>query len=580
MTAFRSFAALVFAACATAASSLALAAAPVDSRLAVLEAMKSELARSQHELKLKGHEAPYFIAYEVKDEASQEVAGRFGSLFLDGERRTRRAHVDVRVGDYDFDSSGPNEMFDFDAVDSGYSPQRELPLDDDPASIRGALWLVTDETYKKALSSYLKKRGKEVYRAEESDRAPSFSKEPPQKRIDAPLPAPFARERWAAIVRRLTSQLRTHPEFYDSMMRVTVDKTVRWLASTEGAELVTESAIYGIHVQAFARAPDGMFLENGRDYYASTEAGLPNETRLAAESQQMSSELIALQKAPAIDPYTGPALLEPQATGVFFHEAVGHRLEGERQNDDKEGRTFKGQVGHAVLPAFLSVIDDPTLEAVDGEPLNGHYAFDDQGVPAQRTPLVVDGVLKTYLMSRAPVKGFSRSNGHGRAAGNREPVARMANTVVESKNQLDDAELRRQLVELAKKQGKPYALLIKDVTGGNTNTSGFDYQAFKGQPRLVTRIDVATGKEELVRGVEIVGTPLTTINKIVATGKKRGVFNGYCGAESGYVPVSTVAPAALIAEVELQRKREENGRPPLLPAPWATPAAATAASPR
>jgi TldD protein len=220
--------------------------------------------------------------------------------------------------------------------------------------------------------------------------------------------------------------------------------------------------------------------------------------------------------------------------------------------------------------------------------LNGYYAFDDQGVPAQRTVLVEDGVLRTFLLSRKPVKPFARSNGHGRSQGVNQPVARMGNLVVSSKKRVSMAELTRLLVEEAKRQGKPYGLIIQDITGGNTNTLSYGYQAFKGTPRLAYRVDVVTGKQELVRGIELIGTPLTSVNKLVATGDEVKVFNGFCGAESGYVPVSTVAPAALISEIELQRVARANERSPILPAPWterahpespvATPTASPAAS--
>jgi len=279
------------------------------------------------------------------------------------------------------------------------------------------------------------------------------------------------------------------------------------------------------------------------------------------------TELTALRAAPTIDPYTGPAILEADAAGVLFHEAVGHRLEGERQNNDAEGKTFRGQVGRTVLPAFITVIDDPTTTTRAGKQLNGFYGFDEEGVKAQRVTLVKEGVLQSYLLSRRPVEGFLQSNGHGRSQGNRKPVARMANLIVESKKRFPAAELKKQLIAEARRQGKPFALLIRDITGGNTNTTSFGYQAFKGTPRLVFKVDTKTGQETLVRGVEIVGTPLSSINRILATGDTEGVFNGFCGAESGMVPVSTVSPAVLLQEIELQRSLEGKDRPPLLPSP-------------
>ena len=548
---------------------LATGAGPADRRLVLLDAMTAEVSRSMDRLRLPGYEPPYFVGIQMKESAMEQISGRHGAVSEDQSRRERKLFADVRVGGYDLDSSGADEMsFLFGQEGQTWFAPRDAPIDDDPSALRNALWLLTDERYKEALSSYFKKRSKGVYKADDPDRSPSFSREPPQRHVDAPLPFSFDRDRWRAEVRAVTGLFREHPGIFDSSVRVSAEKQVRWFASSEGTALVTESTLYGLHVQAVARAADGQLLENGRDFYARAEAELPRPEDLRAEVRKLIAELEALRTAPVIDPYTGPAILAPEATGVLFHEAVGHRLEGDRQDDDKEGQTFKGQVGKAILPGFLTVVDDPTLRLQGKVALNGHYEFDEQGVPAQRTVLVRDGKLETFLLSRKPVKPFTRSNGHGRSQGGRPPSARMGNLIVSSTRQVSMAELTRMLIAEAKRQGKPYGLLIRDITGGNTNTATYGYQAFKGTPRLVYRVDAATGKEELVRGVELVGTPLTSVNKLLATGDEVRVFNGFCGAESGFVPVSTVAPAALVSEIELQRVARANERSPVLPAPW------------
>ncbi len=561
---------------APAASAPAASSAPAwapdlkDPRQRMLGAMADELDRARKSLQLRGHEAPYFISYAVRGIETEEVGAKYGALFLDRTRHDRRLQVDVRVGSYAFDNTGQPEGFDFDGSDSGYSPGREAPLDDDPVALRNALWLMTDEHYKKSLSGYLKKKGKEVYRPDDPDAPASFSREEPHVAIEAAAAHPFDREGWKREAREQTARLRTHPELFDSQLRVSVDHEARHFASSEGTRLITEQVIYGLHVQAWARAPDGMLLEDSRDYYGARETELPRGAELSAHIDEMVGELLALRAAPVLEPYTGPALLAPEAAGVLFHEAVGHRLEGERQNDDKDGHTFKGQVGKPILPFFLTILDDPTARGLGPVSLNGYYRFDDQGVPGQRATLVQKGVLQSFLLSRAPVNGFAHSNGHGRSAPGRDPVARMSNLIVESSKTVSADKLKEALIAEARRQEKPYGLLIRDVTGGNTDTSGYAYQAFKGQPRLVYRVDATTGATTLVRGVEIVGTPLLSINKIIATGDDPRVFNGYCGAESGFVPVSTVAPTVLVSEIELQRTRKDSGRPPVLPSPWSS----------
>jgi len=543
-----------------------------DPRQRMLAALAEELGRAHQSLQLRGHEAPYFLSYAVRGIDTEEVGAKYGSIFLDHVRHERRLQTDVRVGSYQFDNSGSPEMFDFDGSDSGYSAGREAPLDDDPAALRNALWLLTDESYKKALSAYLKKKGKEVYKPDDPDAPPSFSREEPHLSVDPPAPHPFDKQLWERETREQSGRLRAHPELFDSQMRVSVDHETREFASTEGTRLVSEQVIYGLHVQAWARAPDGMLLEDGRDYYGQSEGELPRGAMLAKGIDEMVAELIALRNAPVLDPYTGPALLAPEAAGVLFHEAVGHRLEGERQNDDKDGHTFKGQLGKPILPSFLTILDDPTARALGDGSLNGYYRFDDQGVPGRRTVLVDKGILSTFLLSRAPVQGVPpQSNGHGRSAPGRDPVARMSNLIVQTAKALPADKLKAALIAEAKRQDKPFGLLIRDVTGGNTDTSGYAYQAFKGQPRLVYKVDARTGAETLVRGVEIVGTPLSSINKIIAAGDDPRAFNGYCGAESGFVPVSTVSPTVLVSEIELQRTRKDTGRPPVMLSPWSQP---------
>jgi predicted Zn-dependent protease len=554
-----------------------LLAAP-DPRLTVLDAMAHELDRSSSRLQLDGYERPFFVGYQVRDVTAREVRGRYGALTDDLSRHDRSLYVDVRVGSYQLDSSGSAEdMLVLGGDQPSWNAPREGPVDDAPEALRNALWLLTDEKYKEALAGYLKKRSREVYRLGDPGRAPSFSREAPVRHVDAPLAFPFDAERWRLAVRQTSAAFQAHPEVFDAQVRVTAERQIRWLATSEGTRLVTERILYAVHLTAVSRAEDGQLLDSGRDFYAPTEAGLPSAARLAEAARAVAAELEALRRAPAIDPYTGPAILEPEATGVLFHEAVGHRLEGERLDDDKDGRTFQGQLGRAILPAFLTIADDPTLEEAGGKQLNGTYRWDDQGVPARRTVLVERGTLRAFLLSRKPVKPFDHSNGHGRSQGARPPTARMSNLIVESSHGVGHEELKRLLMAEARRQGKPYGLLIRDITGGNTNTSTFGYQAFKGTPRLVYRVDAQTGAETLVRGVELVGTPLTSVNKVLATGDEVRAFNGFCGAESGYVPVSTVAPATLVGEIELQRVARATERGPILPSPWQAPAAASQA---
>jgi TldD protein len=287
----------------------------------------------------------------------------------------------------------------------------------------------------------------------------------------------------------------------------------------------------------------------------------------------MIEEVVALDRAPLVDPYAGPALLTGRAAAVFFHEVLGHRLEGFRQKDISEGQTFTRKIGEPILPNFISVKDDPTESVLGSGVLLGYYPFDDEGVPAQNVMLVDHGVLRNFLMSRSPLVGFPNSNGHGRRQLGYQPVSRMGNTIVMSDRKVTNAQLRQKLIDLIRQQNKPYGLLIDDIAGGFTFTGRGQPQAFQVLPLVVYRVYPDGRPDELVRGVDIVGTPLVSLTKIVATGDTTEIFNGYCGAESGSVPVAAAAPAILISEMEVQKKQTSTDRPPILPPPAHDPEA-------
>jgi predicted Zn-dependent protease len=320
-------------------------------------------------------------------------------------------------------------------------------------------------------------------------------------------------------------------------------------------------------VQGETRADDGMELMRVESYQAPSPDQLPSDAELAAKVDKISEDLKALRAAPVAEPYAGPALLSGRAAAVFFHEVLGHRLEGHRQKDETEGQTFTKKLNQLVLPPFLSVIDDPTLKELNGVKLAGSYDFDDEGVPAVRVEAVENGILKNFLMSRMPIKDFEHSNGHGRRQPGLMPTGRQGNLIVTSTNTVPDSELRKKFIEEIKKQGKTYGLYFDDIQGGFTLTVRATPQAFQVLPVMVYRVYADGRPDELVRGVDIVGTPLLSLNNIMVTGDTMQVFNGICGAESGQIPVAAAAPAMLFSEIEVQKRRRGTERPPILPPP-------------
>jgi predicted Zn-dependent protease len=441
-------------------------------------------------------------------------------------------------------------------------------LEDDRNAIARELWRLTYEEYRKASKAYASVKTNTQVEAKEEDTSPDFSEEKPPTHSDykevATTPDQKVLEKF---VRQYSAQFRRYPYVYSSLVLVTAQKTRFHFLSTEGNHVVAPTTFVRVSIQAETRPDDGMELMRVETFQAESMDHLPPASEIAAKVEKMATDLKALRDAPVAEPFDGPALLSGRASAVFFHEVLGHRLEGHRQRGEQEGQTFTKAVGQPVLPEFLSVVDDPTQRKLNGLDLGGWYEFDDEGMPATKVEVIKDGVLKTFLMSRMPIKNFGNSNGHGRSQPGAMPTGRQGNLIVSSTKTVKDSELRQKLIEEVTKQGKPYGLYFEDIQGGFTLTQRSMPQAFQVLPVLVWRVYPDGRPDELVRGIDIVGTPLSAMNRIVVTGDKTDVFNGVCGAESGQVPVAAAAPAMLFSEIEVQKRAHSLNRPPTLPAP-------------
>ena len=525
----------------------------------VLKVMQAELSRATTEL-AKSDPAPYFTSYTVNDQDIVVLVGSYGSLLTDAALRRRQADVTMRVGSPALDNthgqSRPSGMT------SG-----ALPLGDDSDAIARQLWELTDREYKRAAPAYLNVKTNTAVRAEEEDKSPDFSKEAPQTHAGSLVVPGLDRAAREGEIRRLSGNFRKYSDVYFASVTLQVQNSTSRLVSSEGATIETPSASTRMVIEAQTRADDGMELLRVETFQAPSAAGLPSEAELNAKIDKMAEDLRALRKAPVAEPYDGPALLSGRAAAVFFHEVLGHRLEGHRQRDEDEGQTFTKKVNQEVLPKFLSVSDDPTIKEIGGVKLAGNYEYDNEGTPAQRVDVIQDGVLKNFLMSRMPIKDFGVSNGHGRNQPGLMPTGRQGNLIVTSTQSAPEAQMRQKLIDEVKKQGKPYGLYFDDIQGGFTLTTRSLPQAFQVLPVIVYRVYADGRPDELVRGVDIVGTPLAALTRIVTTGDQQHVFNGVCGAESGSVPVSAVAPAMLFSEMEVQKRAHSHERPPILPPP-------------
>jgi len=373
----------------------------------VLKTMQSELTRANAAL-AKSDPAPYYLSYTVYDQNLVILAGAYGSLLNDSVFHRRQADVHMRVGSPALDNTHGQSRPT--GVVSG-----TLPLGADSDAIARVLWELTDRGYKRAGPAFLNVKTNTAVRAEEEDKSPDFSRESSVSHASEENKLPdFDRPAWESEIRRLSAVFRKYPNVIFASVVLQMQNSKDRMVSSEGTAIITPSASARLIMEAQTRADDGMELLRVETFQAPSAKGLPDEKELTGKAEKMAVDLDDLRKAPVAEPYDGPALLSGRAAAVFFHEVLGHRLEGHRQRDEDEGQTFTKKVGQEVLPKFLSIVDDPTTKEVAGSKLAGTYDYDDEGVPAQRVEVITGGILKNFLMSRMPIKNFDHSNGHGR----------------------------------------------------------------------------------------------------------------------------------------------------------------------
>ncbi|GHT25847.1 hypothetical protein AGMMS4957_21160 [Bacteroidia bacterium] len=438
--------------------------------------------------------------------------------------------------------------------------------------LRTTIWQQLDKLYKEGIQTYEQVKANMAVKVEQEDKSPDFSHDPVVNTYQKPV-------LWADLhinpqvleekVRQYSAVFDENPDLQEGSAYYMVSLNRKIFVDTEGRESAANSVSIQLFLTARTIADDGMYLPLLKSWMGFSLEEMPDDETVIKAAREISTTLSALKKAPVVESFTGPAILSPEAAGVFFHEIFGHRIEGSRLKQETDAQTFKKKIGERVLPKHLSVTFDPTLRYFQQTPLVGTFAFDDEGIPAQCVKVVEKGVLRNFLMSRTPIEGQLHSNGHGRAQMGATPMSRQSNLLVESSQRFSDSELMKKLRKEAKSQGKAYAYYFKEVSGGFTTTSRYSPNSFNVTPLVVYRVYADGRPNELVRGVDMVGTPLAMFAQIEACGETYATFNGVCGAESGNVPVSATAPALFVKHIETQKRAKSQSQPPLLPKPAA-----------
>ena len=531
--------------------------APAD----VLDVMREELERSRKVL-VEQPTPIYYLSYEITEDRSVTVGGAFGALSRWSEGESRALDIDLRVGGPKLDNT--RELRSQRRGFANFAQAAPVPLEEE--ALRTVLWYQTDKTYKQAIERFTQVQTDVQVNVAAQDKAGDFSVETREVASEDTMEIRVDRAAWEDKVRKYTAPFADSPHIFSGNASIWADAETRWYVNSEGSAIKTSTAFYRVSISALTRAEDGMVLPRSEQFLSFTLEGLPDEETVMAVVHEMVRDLEALREAPLVEPYTGPAILSGRASGVFFHEILGHRLEGHRQKGANEGQTFRKMVGKKLLPTTFSVFFDPTIRRIRDTDLVGAYRYDNQGVKARRVPVIVNGVLTNFLMGRMPIEGFPKSNGHGRKNTGYAPVARQSNLFVEVSETKTREELKAELLAKVAREGKPFGLFFDRIQGGYTITGRSLPQAFTVNPTVVYRVNL-DGSEELVRGVDLIGTPLAAFEEIVAAGDDLEVFNGTCGAESGPVPVAAVSPSILVSKIEVQKKDVSQTRLPILPPP-------------
>ena len=533
----------------------------------VMRAMTDELQRSVSELQFKDLEKPYFIQYIVLDQDQYRSSATFGALTASNQSQSRYIQAQVRVGDYNFDNSEFVTGGNF----QGPPPSGVVAstiIENDYDRLRHALWLVTDAAYKQSVEQLARKRAF-VENKVRGEQIPDFSQESAVTDLTARrAPMKIDQARWEKQLREWSAIFKQFPEIQQSSVVLQATLTQRYLVNSEGTRTLQPSLLVFVEVEAGTEAPDGMRLRHWIPFNATSLDELPPAQAISDSIRRMAADLTALRAAPVLEAdYSGPVLFTGQASAEMFARVLAPNLSGQRlplTDREQQGSGTRSELAdrmnRPVLPAFLSVVDDPTEQRMGSQELMGHYKVDDQGVPARRVSLIEQGVLKTFLMSRRPSKNMPQSNGHGRSGIPGREIAQIGNLFIQTSQGKSYDNLKQELIAMCKTEKLDYGILIKALIT--------DTRTPIGVPLLIYKVYVDDGREELVRGAFATGVPIRSLRQIDAVGNDSFVVNRLTGGGDLPTPTSIVAPSVLLEEMELKRPTGTQQKPSLLTHPY------------
>ncbi len=528
-----------------------------------LQLMEQELTRSFKILK-KQNPPIYYLSYTYKEGENAFLSVAYDGVADKSVNPVSSAEVMARVGSVKLDNThalrGERENW--------ILPVWSAPVPDpsDPKGFLTAWWKGTQQAAEDAQRDFSRVQSNVRSMAVVRDQSDDFVFPPKENYCRTEKLQKIDLTQYEDMLKEASRLARGKKFVLNASFSVSAEQGHRYFADSRGTRLKTPFSFFRMAYQFSGRGKDGLEISRDGIYDVLSPQDFPSREKLLADVKKSLQELEELSNAPEGDPYNAPTILKGRAAAVFVHEVMGHRLEGYRLKNAGDGQTLAGKVGQQVISPLITITADPTQTQFKGEPLRGHYEYDDEGVKARPVTLIENGVLKNFLMQSSPIEGFPVSNGHGRKQTGRRAEARMSVIRATASQTVPYERLEEMLVEEIKRQGKPYGFIVEDLGGGFTLTGTGLPQSFKLEAKRVLRV-YPDGRKEVVRGLDVVGTPLVSFNKILAAGDDDTLFNGSCGAESGWVPQSNIAPSLLFENLEMEKTQKSDFKPPVLPAP-------------
>jgi len=509
----------------------------------ILRALQAELARSKAQLKMTNVDAPFYIEYRVFDVDQFDASAAFGALRDQNRTRMRLLRAVVRLGDYKVDS--------FFAGGQGISDI--LPLDNDDLAIRHQVWLATDQAYKRASEALSNKKAM-LKQLNVDQPVDDFAKAEPAISIEPQAKLEVDPAKWTKMIASATGTYKNDPQIQSFTASANFTVISQYFVNTEGTVTRRGSAHYQMLMSASEQASDGMRLERSPQFTANQIAELPSPEEFQKDALKLVDEMKALREAPIVDEeYRGPVLFSNDAAGDMFFELIVPNVLGRRPAPGRPARTvgaFASSWRARVLPPFLTVVDDPTVETFAGHGLGGSYKVDDEGVAAAPVTVVDNGILANYLIGRMPIRDFPASNGHGRASGNGNTSPAPGNLFFRASKTSKREELKKQLLDECRNRGLKYGYFV-DTLGPRLS------------PRMLYRVWTADGREELVRGAVFNELDIRALRSdLVAAGDDPLVSN-----RTGLPFMTLVTPSVMFDELEVKRADNTNEKLPDYPAP-------------